>query len=94
MAEARRQIGFEQVGLRTAIRQNQLVVPPNQGDYAWTDDEVKQLFQDFAKAINEGTDYFLGTVVTIPRATTRWRSRTASSGSRQPPCSWPRSGTT
>jgi len=66
MAEGRREIGFEQVGLGTAIKQNQLIVPPNQREYAWSDDEVTQLFQDFAKAINEDADYFLGTIVTIP----------------------------
>jgi uncharacterized protein with ParB-like and HNH nuclease domain len=66
MADAKRQIGFEQVGLGAILRQNQLVVPPNQREYAWTDREVKQLFQDFARSINQG-DYFLGTIVTIPR---------------------------
>jgi hypothetical protein len=68
MMEARHQIGFEQAGLGSVLKQNQLVVPPNQREYAWrADREVRQLFQDFGKAINEGVDYFLGTIVTIPR---------------------------
>jgi hypothetical protein len=66
MIEVRHQIAFEQAGLGSVLRQNQLVVPSNQREYAWTDREVRQLFQDFARAINEG-DYFLGTIVTIPR---------------------------
>jgi hypothetical protein len=61
------QIGFDQVGLGTALKQNQLFVPPNQREYAWTDVEVTQMFQDFSKAISDGTPYFLGTLVTIPR---------------------------
>jgi len=67
MPEPRRQIGFAQVGLGTALKHNLLVVPPNQREYAWTHEEVTQMLQDFAKALNEGTDYFLGTVVTIPQ---------------------------
>lgn len=58
---------FEQIGLGSILKQNQLFVPPNQRDYAWTDVEVTKLLQDFARAINEG-DYFVGTIVTIPRA--------------------------
>ncbi len=67
MPEARSQIGFEQVGIGTALKHNRLVVPPNQREYAWTEDEVTQLFQDFNKAMNEGAAHFLGTIVTIPR---------------------------
>jgi uncharacterized protein with ParB-like and HNH nuclease domain len=45
-------------------------VPPNQREYSWTVKEVRTLLQDFAKAISEGDgSYFLGTIVTIPRAT-------------------------
>jgi Protein of unknown function DUF262/Protein of unknown function (DUF1524) len=67
MPDAQTHIGFEQLGLGTALKQNQLFVPPNQREYAWTEDEVRQMFRDFAKAMNEDTPYFLGTIVTIPR---------------------------
>ena len=67
MADATKQIGFEQLGLGSVLKQNQLFVPPNQREYSWTDSEVLQLFQDFGRAINDG-DYFLGTIVTIPRS--------------------------
>lgn len=67
MAEAKSQIAFEQAGLGNILNHHQLVVPPNQREYSW-DTQVKQMFQDFAKAIG-GKDqgYFLGTLVTIPR---------------------------
>jgi Protein of unknown function DUF262/Protein of unknown function (DUF1524) len=66
MAEG--EIGFAQLGLASILKQNQLVVPPNQRDYSWTTKEVLTLFQDFARAISEPKgSYFLGTIVTIPR---------------------------
>ncbi len=68
MGEAELEIGFEQRGLGSVLKQNQLSVPPNQREYSWTEKEVRTLFQDFAKAIFEGEpSYFLGTIVTIPR---------------------------
>jgi hypothetical protein len=60
-------IDLDKMGLGTVLKQNTLVVPPNQREYAWADPEVQQLFQDFARAIADGKDYFLGTLVTIPR---------------------------
>lgn len=67
MAET--EIGFAQLGLANVLKQNQLVVPPNQREYSWTEREVRTLLQDFARAIAEGDGtYFLGTIVTIPRA--------------------------
>lgn len=60
-------IGFEQTGIGNLLRHNLLQVPPNQREYAWTDREVGQLFTDLARAIGDNTDYFLGTIVTIPR---------------------------
>ena len=60
--------GFSQLGLASILGQNQLTVPPNQRDYSWTVREVKTLFQDFARSIaDDDTNYFLGTIVTIPR---------------------------
>ncbi|MHB8245505.1 MAG: DUF262 domain-containing protein [Acidimicrobiales bacterium] len=68
MPEPQNQVAFDQAGLGSLLKQYQLRVPPNQREYAWTDAEVTQLFQDFAKAVSEdGSDYFLGTIVTIPR---------------------------
>jgi hypothetical protein len=67
MAES--EIGFAQLGLASILKHNQLIVPPNQREYSWTEKEVRTLLQDFAKAISEGDgSYFLGTIVTIPRA--------------------------
>ena len=60
------QIMFEQIGLASILKQNHLKVPPNQRNYTWDEKRVKQLFQDLARTIDEG-DYFLGTIVTIPR---------------------------
>jgi hypothetical protein len=65
----RRQIDFQQVGIGGILRQYRLVVPPNQREYAWTETEVTKLFRDLAKAISDGEpEYFLGTIVTIPRS--------------------------
>ena len=59
-------ISFAQLGIGSILKFNQLVVPPNQREYSWTEKEVRTLFQDYAKAIMEGENsYFLGTVVTI-----------------------------
>jgi hypothetical protein len=63
----RSQIAYEQAGLGSVLKHNQLVVPPNQREYAWQEEQVTQLLQDLARAVNNGSDYFLGTVVTIPR---------------------------
>jgi hypothetical protein len=69
MADIESEIGFAQLGLGSVLRHNQLTVPPNQRDYAWTEKEVKALFRDFAKSISDGErSYFLGTIVTIPRS--------------------------
>lgn len=69
MAEAKGQIGFQQVGLGGVLRGYRLIVPPNQREYSWTDQEVTTLLTDFARSISdEEGEYFLGTIVTIPRA--------------------------
>ena len=68
MPEPRSQIAFDQAGLGNILKTYQLAVPPNQREYAWTDIEVTTLFQDIAKAISDDADYFLATIVTIPRA--------------------------
>lgn len=68
MAETKSQIAFEELGLGSVLRQYRLEVPPNQREYSWTEREVTQLFKDFTKAMQEEGPYFLGTIVTIPRA--------------------------
>ena len=63
---------FPQIGIASILGQNQLTVPPNQRDYSWAEREVKTLFQDFARSISEDdANYFLGTIVTIPRGNGR-----------------------
>jgi hypothetical protein len=68
MSESKSQIGFQQIGLAGILRQYRLKVPPHQREYSWTHEEVTTLLQDFAKAISEPSEYFLGTVVTVPRS--------------------------
>jgi len=69
VAETKSQIGFQQIGIAGVLKQYRLVVPPNQREYSWSEREVTTLLQDFAKAISdEDTEYFLGTLVTIPRS--------------------------
>ena len=71
MPDGGRLFGFEQAGVGSVLKQHLLRVPPNQREYAWTEREVEQLFTDIARAIGEDTEYFLGTIVTIPRPTGR-----------------------
>lgn len=67
MAEAGRQIGFEQLGIGTVLSRNNLSVPINQREYSWTEREVNDLFHDLAKAISQNApEYFLGSIVAIP----------------------------
>src|SRR6516164_2232383 len=67
MPDTESEIGFAQLGLGSVLKQNQLRVPANQRDYAWTAKEVLTLFQDLGRSIIEEPSYFLGTIVTIPR---------------------------
>jgi hypothetical protein len=66
--EAKSQMAFDELGLGSLLKRYLLRVPPNQREYAWTEDEVSQLLQDFSHAINQEGQYFLGTVVTITTA--------------------------
>ena len=69
MNEPTSQATFSLVGLASVLKENALVVQPNQRDYAWEESYVTKLFKDIAKSINDGEKtYFLGTVVTIPRS--------------------------
>ena len=56
---------FSQLGLASILKQNRLVVPPNQRNYSWAKEEVITLLQDFARSIGEDGTYFVGTIVTI-----------------------------
>src|SRR2546427_6041446 len=70
MPDPRGKIEFQEIGIAGILRQFRLKVPPNQREYAWTDKEVTTLLTDLAKAIADerGGDYFLGTIVKIPRS--------------------------
>jgi hypothetical protein len=68
MTESASQIGFQQIGLGGILRGYRLSVPPHQREYSWTHEEVTTLLQDFAKSISQPSEYFLGTVVTVPRS--------------------------
>lgn len=57
-------IGFDHIGIGTALNRKRLAVPVNQREYAWGDKHVLDLFRDFSKAINQSSKtYFLGTIV-------------------------------
>jgi hypothetical protein len=70
MPEAKARIEFQEIGIGGVLKQYRLNVPPNQREYSWTDKEVTTLFTDLAKAVSNerAADYFLGTIVTIPRS--------------------------
>jgi hypothetical protein len=56
-------INFEHKGIGAVLAHNRLTVPLNQREYAWEDEHVTVLFQDFANAIAQKASYFLGTIV-------------------------------
>ena len=69
MSDGKGHIAFNQLGLGALLKQFRLRVPPNQREYAWTRREVTTLLTDFSRSIHEGdSEYFLGTIVTIPQA--------------------------
>jgi hypothetical protein len=70
MPEPNGKIEFQEIGLGGILKAFRLKVPSNQREYSWTEREVTTLFTDLAKAISNerAQDYFLGTIVTIPRA--------------------------
>lgn len=59
---------FASLGLGSVLKLYRLAVPPYQREYSWDTDRVEQLYADLAFARSEGSDYFLGTIVTIPRS--------------------------
>jgi len=56
-------IVFEHKGIGAVLAHNRLTVPLNQREYAWEDEHVTVLFQDFSNAIAKKASYFLGTIV-------------------------------
>jgi hypothetical protein len=59
---------FHAVGLGSVLKLNRLSVPLYQREYAWREEKVEQLLRDLQKAKDDQTDYFIGTIVTIPKA--------------------------
>ncbi len=59
---------FESKGIGSVLKDDTLIVPPHQRDYAWSKEEVLQLLTDLAAARSKRADYFLGTIVTITSA--------------------------
>jgi len=58
---------FFTFGIASVLKLHRIAVPPYQREYAWEAENVDQLYDDLAFAKLEGRDYFLGTIVTIPR---------------------------
>jgi hypothetical protein len=57
-------VGYDYLPIGKVLANSRLFVQPHQREYAWTTDEVTELFRDFADAIRTGKDtYFLGTLV-------------------------------
>ena len=74
MADAERQIGFEQIGIGKILRNHWLQVPLNQREYSWTRREVTSLFYDLNHAITaDASEYFLEASLPFlaPRATSK-----------------------
>lgn len=61
---------FDDIGIAKIFTDFSLSIPPHQRDYAWTDEEVEQLFSDIEAAYRDGSEYFLGTIVAIENKTT------------------------
>ena len=58
---------FATFGIASVLKLHRIAVPPYQREYSWEAENVDQLYDDLAFAKLEGCDYFLGTIVTIPR---------------------------
>ena len=70
MGDGPGEIGFDLIGIGGVLNRHNIRVPVNQREYTWEEHHVKALFQDIAGAIAEDApEYFLGTIVGIPRAT-------------------------
>lgn len=56
---------FDDIGIAKIFADFTLSIPPHQRDYAWTEDEVTQLYADLEAAYRNTSEYFLGTIVAI-----------------------------
>ena len=64
MKPAVERIDVQLSGIGEVIKTKRVVVPPYQRLYAWTEEEVTDLFRDLADAIRKNeSEYFLGTIV-------------------------------
>jgi hypothetical protein len=63
MAAPTGSISFEHKGIGAILAHNRLIVPLNQREYAWEDEHVTDLLQDFNNALAQKVSYFLGTIV-------------------------------
>lgn len=61
---------FSPEGIASVLKLHKLAIPPYQREYAWSVDQVDQLYRDLASAKSAQHDYFLGTIVTIPASET------------------------
>src|SRR3546814_7051993 len=66
---------FQALGLGSVLKLNRLSVPLYQREYAWKEEKVEQLLRDLQRAKDDQTDYFLGTIVTIPKPNTEVLNR-------------------
>ncbi|MGY3726090.1 MULTISPECIES: DUF262 domain-containing protein [Cobetia] len=58
---------FDDIGIAKIFSDYSLNIPAHQRDYAWTDEEVEQLFSDLEAAYRNSSEYFLGTIVAIEK---------------------------
>ena len=64
MVKSHGEIVFEHKGIGQALADSPLIVPINQRSYAWEEEHITDLFQDFTAAqSSDDPDYFLGTIV-------------------------------
>ncbi|RDJ20686.1 DUF262 domain-containing protein [Bosea caraganae] len=57
------QFDFQPTTLLNILKDRYLAVPRYQRSYSWTDEEITDYWSDINKAIAEGRDYFMGTIV-------------------------------
>src|ERR1039457_3984868 len=67
-ARSKRRIGSNAQSIGEVLRRPvSYIVPANQRDFAWTQEQVDALWQDIVRALEEGSsEYFLGAIVLAP----------------------------
>jgi hypothetical protein len=53
MAAGKGNIRADQLGIGSVLRLHRLLVPPNQREYAWEEEHVQDLLQDFADNVQK-----------------------------------------